>query len=602
MYAGLGLGAAAVALALSYTALGGQFDNNLYDWFFRLHPAERNASQTAVLAIDDRTLLETGGLRGMRRALAQALERLAAAGPKAVAVDLTLADRGDEAEDAALAAAFGKTPRLVLACEMMADGSRWQDPVERFRIHAAGVGHVGALPGPYDEINRRIPLERVAGGVRRWAMSLETLRVVENAKAVDSAPFDVEVNGITIRSRWDEGRPMRVRYRDPAGMTRVSLLELLRDRNAAERLRGKVVFVGVTAQSAVRDRLFTPLSAGMSMPGVEIHAQAFETMAARDFLEDAPPAYGLAAAVMAGGLVAAVFAFLDGWAAWAAACAALALVIAAPYAAFTRGMVLPPAGPYAAAWLAALACGSWKYFFVRRRLGESEARTARYQQAFHFVAHEMRTPLTAIQGSSELITRYRLPEEKQKELGQMINAESKRLARMITTFLDVERLTAGQMELRRTQFSIGELVDTCLGRARPLAERKNIALTCGEVPAMPVAGDRELLEYALYNLVNNAIKYSRAGGEVRVFAECRNGAVRLSVQDQGIGMSADEVKSIFTKFYRTKKAIASGEAGTGIGLSIVAQIATHHGGRVDVASEPDKGSCFTLVLPAGTIN
>jgi signal transduction histidine kinase len=340
----------------------------------------------------------------------------------------------------------------------------------------------------------------------------------------------------------------------------------------------------------------------MSMPGVEIHAQAFETMAGREFLEDAPPVYGLAVSLLAGALLAAAFAFLEGWAAWAAVGAALAMVHAAPYAAFTRGMVLPPAGPYAAAWLSALACGSWKYLFVRRKLRESEATTARYQQAFHFVAHEMRTPLTAIQGSSELITRYRLPEEKQKELGRMINAESKRLARMITTFLDVEKLTAGQMELRRTQFALGDLVDTCLGRARPLAERKNIALSCGELPAAPVEGDRELLEYAFYNLVTNAIKYSPAGSEVRIYAECRGGVVRLSVRDQGIGMSADEVKSIFTKFYRTKKAIASGETGTGIGLSIVDQIASHHGGRVDVASEPDKGSCFTLVLPAGTIH
>lgn len=598
----LGVAAAVVGVALSYTALGGQFDNNLYDWFFRLSPARGGPMQAAVLAIDDRTLLETGGVRGMRRALALALERVAAVKPAAVAVDLTLADEGDEAEDAALAAAFAKTPGLVLACEMLADGSGWQDPIGRFRAHAAGVGHVGALPGPYDEINRRIPLERVAGKDRRWAMSLEVLRVVRGGGAVDSSPFDVAAGGVVIRSRWDEGRPMRVRYRDPAAMIRVPVLEVLRDPAAAAKLSGKVVFAGVTAQSAMSDRLFTPLSVGMSMPGVEIHAQAFETMARGDFLEDAPPAYGLLLALGVGLALAAVFSLLDGWQAWSAAAALLLAVHVLPYAAFTRGVVLAPAGIYAPAWLAGLACGSWKYFVVRRRLRESEAATARYQQAFHFVAHEMRTPLTAIQGSSELITRYKLPEEKQKELGRMINAESKRLARMITTFLDVEKLTAGQMELRRSQFELRELVDTCVERARPLSERKNIALNCCELPAVSLDGDRELLEYAVYNLVTNAIKYSPAGTEVRIFAETRRGALRLSVRDQGIGMSADEVKSIFTKFYRTKKAIASGETGTGIGLSIVDQIVSHHGGRIDVESEPDKGSCFTVELPAVTIH
>ena len=76
------------------------------------------------------------------------------------------------------------------------------------------------------------------------------------------------------------------------------------------------------------------------------------------------------------------------------------------------------------------------------------------------------------------------------------------------------------------------------------------------------------------------------------------GELRLSVRDQGIGMVAQELKSIFKKFYRTKRAEASGEVGTGIGLSIVEQIVTHHGGRMEVASEPGKGSCFTMVLKA----
>jgi two-component system, OmpR family, sensor histidine kinase SenX3 len=84
---------------------------------------------------------------------------------------------------------------------------------------------------------------------------------------------------------------------------------------------------------------------------------------------------------------------------------------------------------------------------------------------------------------------------------------------------------------------------------------------------------------------------------VTVSAHKDNGLLRLSVRDQGIGMDDKELRSIFQKFYRTKKAEASGEVGTGIGLSIVDQIVTHHGGRMEVTSEPGKGSCFTIVLP-----
>jgi signal transduction histidine kinase len=177
----------------------------------------------------------------------------------------------------------------------------------------------------------------------------------------------------------------------------------------------------------------------------------------------------------------------------------------------------------------------------------------------------------------------------------MINQESKRLARMIQTFLDVERLSDGQIELKREPFPIRQIVEACLGRAQPLAERKNIRIET-EALEGTLEGDRELMEYAVYNLLTNAVKYSGPDTAVRVACRVQANELRLSVQDQGIGMDAKELRQIFQKFYRTRRAEASGEAGTGIGLSIVEQIVQQHGGRMEVTSEPGKGSCFTVVL------
>ena len=117
-------------------------------------------------------------------------------------------------------------------------------------------------------------------------------------------------------------------------------------------------------------------------------------------------------------------------------------------------------------------------------------------------------------------------------------------------------------------------------------------------PNGTLSGDRELLEYAFYNLLTNAVKYSPAETEVHVSSDLAGGELRLAVRDQGIGMDSKELRQIFKKFYRTKRAEASGEVGTGIGLSIVEQIVTHHGGRIDVTSAPGKGSCFTMILKA----
>ena len=112
------------------------------------------------------------------------------------------------------------------------------------------------------------------------------------------------------------------------------------------------------------------------------------------------------------------------------------------------------------------------------------------------------------------------------------------------------------------------------------------------------SGDRELIEYACYNLLTNAVKYSPQRTTVTVSAWKDAGQIRVAVRDQGIGIDQKEVKQIFQKFYRTKKAEESGEAGTGIGLSIVQQIVEQHGGEIEVTSQPGAGSCFTLTLPA----
>jgi signal transduction histidine kinase len=148
---------------------------------------------------------------------------------------------------------------------------------------------------------------------------------------------------------------------------------------------------------------------------------------------------------------------------------------------------------------------------------------------------------------------------------------------------------------------VESLVAACVERARPLAERKQIRVSVEPLgPELELVGDRELMEYAVYNLITNAIKYSPQRTEVTVSGGRREERVRLSVRDQGIGMDQKEVRKIFQKFYRTKRAEESGEVGTGIGLSIVEQIVAQHGGTIEVESRPGEGSCFTLVLPVST--
>jgi signal transduction histidine kinase len=598
-----GLLAAVFLLAVwaSYS-FGAQIDNYSYDKMFRLYNPPPWKPESIILAIDDDTLNSIDrGMENIRPALARALRLINAAEPRAVAVDLILSDRRDAAADAALADAFRATPHLVLSSTLLDDPPGWQDPRPEFARAAGALGHVYAKPDDEDSVTRVIPLDRHVGREQRWAIALEAFRLSRGGRTPLESPGDVEVAGTLIPfKRTDEGRLLRIRYLPPdRSITRVSLHRLLDHPGEAARFTGKVVFVGVTAATAVRDRLFTPYSYGATTTGIEIHAEAFETIAQRLFLTDVPlswpPLFSLLL-VAAQGLA---FAYLPGWRAYAAGVAVLLAALVTPYIFFTHLRVFPFAMPAAAATFGGLTAAAWQTLIVRRLLRRAEAERTRYQQAMHFVTHEMRTPLSSIQGSSELISRFALNPDKQKQIAQLINSESKRLARMIEIFLNVERLSAGQMELKQEDIPVKEMIAACVERARALGDRKHIGLE-----QMPIAedlrltGDRELMEHACYNLLTNAVKYSPQRTQVTISGWRENGHILVAVKDQGIGMDHKEVKQIFRKFYRTRKAEESGEAGTGIGLSIVQQIVEQHGGKIDVVSRPGAGSCFTLVLPA----
>jgi signal transduction histidine kinase len=606
-YAGL-LAAVFLAAVLGSMKFGAELDNYAYDYMFRLYDPPPWQTHSAILAIDERSLQAYGGIHSIRQPLADALRLVASAGPKSVAIDVILADPGDNPHvDRALAEALRATPNLVLASELLSDG--WGDPQPEFARAAAALGHVYGQPGD-DGITRAIALEKRFRLDRRWALPLEAFRLSRGAPYVLESPGDLQVGGAIVPvpqkatgasgSVRDDSRIMRIRF-VPFNMPpipRIGMKALLDDPARARAFAGKVVFVGLTALTEVHDRLLTPIAPAMQMSGIEVNANAFETMAQGLYITDVGDhwvlLFSLALAVAAG----LAFRYLPGWWAYGGGLLVLAASNVAPYVFFVNRRVFSFATPASAAWFCTLAAAAYYHLVVRRNWRIEQAARTRYQQAMQFVTHEMRTPLSAIQGSSELISRYSLTEEKRKQIADLINSESKRLARMVEVFLSVERLSAGQMELKRESIGVKQMIAICAQRAAPLAARKHITLLFPPVAEdLQLSGDRELMEYACYNLLTNAIKYSPQRTEVTVSARAEGGSVRIAVEDHGIGMDQKEVKQIFQKFYRTRKAEESGEAGTGIGLSIVHQIVEQHGGRIEVESQPGAGSCFTLVLP-----
>ena len=591
---------AALGLLLGWSGFGSRIDLLAYDLLSRLHSPPQPSS--ILLVVDEDTLEAYGGLLRIREPLARGLEIIAPHKPSAVAIDIVLSEPGEENVNAALQRALSRVPKVVLAAHLRSTApseasTGWQEPLPIFSGEAATLGHVHADPDA-DGVCRRVLLAKAAGRKRLWAMALEAYRLSLGGPPIVETESALEVGDRRIPVSAGEQRSLRIAYTSPENpIERISLKQVLEDPASASAVRGRVVFVGVVVPGGPDQFLMTPSSFGQAMSGVEINANVYETLAGGRFLVPVSHSVALLVALGYAAALGLCFVLFGGRRAlWAAATLLLAAHLT-PALFFLGGQVLDFAPVAAVAWTCFLAGGSHHYLRVRGRMQIAEEKSQRYQRAVHYVTHEMRTPLTTIQGSSELIGRHALPEEKRRRIAGLIHQESVRLARLVDMFLSVERLSAGELELRPETIDASALLRGCIERAEPLAERKHITIFREIETQEPIWGDRELLEYACYNLLTNAIKYSPAHTSITVRARLDRERISLAVEDRGYGMDPSEIKDIFRKFYRTPRARQLPESGTGLGLAIVEEIVAQHRGSIAVESRVNEGSRFTLSLP-----
>jgi len=214
-------------------------------------------------------------------------------------------------------------------------------------------------------------------------------------------------------------------------------------------------------------------------------------------------------------------------------------------------------------------------------------------------SHELRTPLTALLGNAQLLQRHikRQPnasERDQRSIAVIVDQAS-RLNRMVLTLLDLSRLQMGQMSLERAPVDLPALARRVVEEFRPTNTTHTFEYI-GPDGALTIEGDALRLEQVLQNLVQNAIKYSPAGGPVRVQVERRADMVSVAVTDEGIGIPAASLPQLFQRFYRAVN-VGSYISGLGVGLYVVKEIVTLHAGRIEVASVEGQGSTFTIWLP-----
>jgi two-component system phosphate regulon sensor histidine kinase PhoR len=216
------------------------------------------------------------------------------------------------------------------------------------------------------------------------------------------------------------------------------------------------------------------------------------------------------------------------------------------------------------------------------------------------VSHELRTPLSILRGYIETLLDN--PQTSDKELSRILRVmerHSKRLGLLVDDLLTLARLESRSAGLQFSDVQLAELLQSVIRDwEKKLAEKQLKVVVDLSPDALTIRADETRLHEVLYNLLDNALKYSRENGEIRLRAAQHGPEIVLSVTDNGIGITKDDLPRIFERFYRADKARSRELGGTGLGLAIVKHIAQLHGGRVEAQSELGKGTTIRVVLPA----
>jgi signal transduction histidine kinase len=229
------------------------------------------------------------------------------------------------------------------------------------------------------------------------------------------------------------------------------------------------------------------------------------------------------------------------------------------------------------------------------RLRESELAKS---ELVSVVAHELRTPLASVLGFTSVLLQREVTDEQRREYLNIIEAQGRRLSALVNDFLDVQRLEEGKLSIGSELVDVGRVVREQTELFAGQSPKHLLDVSLPPTP-LPVRGDSNRLAQVVANLLSNAIKYSPHGGVVRVAGKRNHDFVRVSIQDEGVGIPPELQREIFGKFVRGH-ATAEGIEGSGLGLAISRSLVEAHGGNIDFESTKGRGSTFWFEIPTAS--
>ncbi|HMN67230.1 MAG TPA: CHASE2 and HATPase_c domain-containing protein [Bdellovibrionales bacterium] len=401
-----------------------------------------------------------------------------------------------------------------------------------------------------------------------------------------------------------DSKQMMIRYRAKGAYPQLKFIDVLEGNIDPETVRGKIILIGRDTLEAAADYVTTPLSKDLlALSRLEMHANILDTMILNQaprfsprwvlfiltFLVSLLTIYVVLGARPTQGLAvlgASVMTFL-----------VLSLVLFAGLS-----FMIPVAHPLVAVFICYYFVipyrliienrRSWEYYQKNRLLTQVEELKSNFMR---MMSHDLKTPLARIQGMTEILQNESLTQSQSKALNT-IQESSHELTEFIGSILSLSRIESKEMKLQLKSRDVNGMVLDVIRKHEYMAKRKDIELVTELEPLFSIRVDEGLINTVLANLIENAIKYAPNGTKVLVSTEEVNNEVVIQVADQGRGIPREDLPRVFDRFYRAKNS-RTVTAGNGLGLYLAKYFVELHNGRIDVESQIDKGSTFTVRLP-----
>lgn len=491
-------------------------------------------------------------------------------------------------------------------------GARLPFTIGQDDLPKTGLTHLDPLPPPFENLATE-PFPKTAdtrlgpkdGATRRLILTYEnqfTLhpRLAQRFNGIHRAEDYTGVFPVL------DSQQMLIRYREKGSYPEIKFIDILEGNFKPEQIRNKIVIIGKDNLESTVDYVTTPISKKLlALSQIEMHANVLDTL----IMNQAPY-------------------FLPDWVKWALTFlislltitivlnlrpgkgllilgATLVAYLAASLALF---VVLDWVVPLTHPLLAVFICyyfvipyrliienrRSWEYYQKNKLLTQVEEMKSNFMR---MMSHDLKTPLARIQGMAELIDKdaHNLTQAQRMAI-ETISDSSQELMEFIGSILSLSRISAKELKLQLRSRDVNQVLRNVIRRCEHLAAKKNIEIVAELEPLFSIKVDEDLIKTVLTNLVENAVKYSPENTKILITSEEVNNEIVVQVADQGRGIALEEINHIFERFYRARNS-RTDTPGNGLGLFLAKYFVELHNGRIEVESEINKGSTFSVRLP-----